>query len=191
MRILLIRAISLLEYTMIYSIGRVVGISFVVRYLRNPNPRVTGKLLRAFGATVGDDTTIKRGVVLDNVYEDMESVGDLSHLKIGSNCYIGDLCFFDLAGEIVIDDNAVIAAGASFLTHAECGRSPYVSSRFPRSSGPVTIGGGAWIGYGATVFPGVTIGFDTVIGAGSLVLEDADPRSVYAGTPAKKLKLLT
>ena len=51
------------------------GISFLVRYLRNPNPRLTVRLLRAFGARVGNRTTFKRSLILDNTYEDENSTG--------------------------------------------------------------------------------------------------------------------
>ena len=119
MRSFLIRGVALFEYSTRFMAGKILGISFVVSYLRNPNPRVSIKLLRAFGATVGKDTTIKRALVIDNVSEVRNSTGDFSHLKIGHNCYIGDNSFLDLANQIIIEDNAVISANASFLTHAE------------------------------------------------------------------------
>lgn len=184
----IIRGVAFLEYCAGLLAGRVCGISFIARYLRNPNPRVTIKLLRAFGATVGRDTTIKRALVIDNVSEDLNSTGDFSHLKIGANCYIGDNSFLDLANQIIIEDNAVISANVSFLTHADCGRSPYLSEKFPRKCGPIVVKTGAWVGYGATVFPGVTVGCNAVLGAHSLLLEDADPGCLYVGIPAKKLR---
>ena len=168
----------------------ILGISSVVRYLRNPNPRVTIKLLRAFGATVGHNTTIKRSLLLDNAYEDMNSVGDFSYLQIGNNCYIGDNSFFDLANRILIEDNAVISANASFITHAECDRSSYLSVKFPRTCAPIVVKTGAWVGYGATIFPGVTIGCHAVLGAHSLLLDNAEPGCLYIGVPARKFRHL-
>jgi acetyltransferase-like isoleucine patch superfamily enzyme len=186
MRNSIIRGVAFIEYCTGLLAGRTCGISFIVRYFRNPNPRVTIKLLRAFGASVDRDTTVKRALVIDNTFEDRNSNGDFSHLKIGANCYIGDNCFLDLANQIIIEDNAVISANASFLTHADCGRSPYLSEKFPRKCGPIVVKAGAWVGYGATVFPGVTIGRNAVLGAHSLLLENADPECLYVGIPAKK-----
>lgn len=167
---------------------RLRGMQEVVRYLRSPNPRVTAWLLRRFGARVGDRTTFKGAVVLDNVYQDRDSAGDLSHLEIGSNCYIGEGVYFDLASRIAIGDNAVISGRVSFMTHADCNRSPAVSARFPRKSGPVVIGTGAWIGFGATVLCDITIGADAVVGAGSLVTRAVEAGTICTGIPARPVE---
>ncbi|HUP13851.1 MAG TPA: DapH/DapD/GlmU-related protein [Niastella sp.] len=51
-----------------------------------------------------------------------------------------------------------------------------------------TIENDVWIGYGSTVMGGVTIGEGSIIGAGSLVTKDVEPYSIYAGTPARKIR---
>jgi UDP-2-acetamido-3-amino-2,3-dideoxy-glucuronate N-acetyltransferase len=48
---------------------------------------------------------------------------------------------------------------------------------------------GASIGVNATILPGLTIGEDAMIGAGSVVLKDVPPNTVWAGNPAKQIKL--
>jgi acetyltransferase-like isoleucine patch superfamily enzyme len=184
----LTRAVAAVEYWAVSMAGALLGISTVVRYLRNPNPRVTAKILRAFGATIGSRTTLKGSIFVDNSYGDQNSTDDFSHLIIGDNCYIGEAVFFDLADQIIIENDAVIAGRASFITHAECRRSGYLSQKFPRSCGAVTVGGGAWIGFGATILCGVTVGSNSAVGAHSLVLQDTEPRCVYVGNPAKKLR---
>lgn len=45
-----------------------------------------------------------------------------------------------------------------------------------------------WIGAGVTIFPGVKVGKCSVIGAGSIVMEDVEPYTIYAGTPARKIR---
>jgi maltose O-acetyltransferase len=50
---------------------------------------------------------------------------------------------------------------------------------------PVRIGHNVWIGGGAIVLPGVTVGDDAVIGAGSVVTRDVPPGAVVVGNPAK------
>lgn len=182
------RALALFEYCVVCVMGQSFGISSVIRYLRNPNPRVTVKLLRKFGATIGNDTTLKGSVFIDNATGDENATDDLSHLKIGNNCYIGDGVFFDLASGIVIGDNAVIAGRVSFITHAECKRSPYLSQKFPRSCGPVAVGDGAWVGFGATMLHGTAVGKNAAVGAHSLLLGDAEPQHLYVGNPARKLR---
>ncbi|WP_290377355.1 DapH/DapD/GlmU-related protein, partial [Paramuribaculum intestinale] len=49
---------------------------------------------------------------------------------------------------------------------------------------PVTIGDNVWIGGCVTILPGVTVGHDSVIGAGSVVTKDVAPHTVVAGNPA-------
>ncbi len=185
---LLSRAVNFTEYTLVYLLGKLLGISVVIRYLRNPNPWITRRLLTAFGATVGSNVTLKRSIFLDNVHGDANSTGDFSHLKIGNDSYIGDCIFFDLANEIVIADGAVLAGRVSLITHAECKRSAFLSQRFPRMCAPVVIEAGAWVGFGVTVLAGVTIGENSVVGAGSLLMQNTDPYWVYVGSPARKVR---
>lgn len=53
---------------------------------------------------------------------------------------------------------------------------------------PVTIGNSVWIGGGATIIPGVTVGDCAVIAAGAVVTRDVAPRTVVAGNPARVIK---
>lgn len=56
---------------------------------------------------------------------------------------------------------------------------------------PVTVGDECWIGMGASILPGVTIGSGVVIGAGSVVVKDLEPYTVAVGNPAKVIKQRT
>jgi acetyltransferase-like isoleucine patch superfamily enzyme len=51
----------------------------------------------------------------------------------------------------------------------------------------VVIGDDVWVGYGAIILSGVTIGEGSIIAAGSLVTKDVEPYSIYAGVPARKM----
>ncbi len=53
---------------------------------------------------------------------------------------------------------------------------------------PIHIGKNVWIGSGAIVLPGVTIGDNSIVGAGSVVTKNVEPNSVVAGNPAKFIK---
>ncbi|MDR1292979.1 MAG: galactoside O-acetyltransferase [Clostridiales Family XIII bacterium] len=63
----------------------------------------------------------------------------------------------------------------------------YVKNHLIKSS-DITVGDDVWIGANVTIFPGVAIGACSVIGAGSMVMQDVEPYSIYAGTPAKKIR---
>lgn len=58
-----------------------------------------------------------------------------------------------------------------------------------RSKGDVVIGSDVWIGRGAMIMPGVTIGHGAVIAARSLVTRDVAPYAIVGGSPAKQIKL--
>lgn len=53
---------------------------------------------------------------------------------------------------------------------------------------PITIGNNVWIGGSATILPGVSIGDNAVVGAGSVVTRDVAPNTVVAGNPAKVIR---
>jgi len=55
---------------------------------------------------------------------------------------------------------------------------------------PIVIGDNVWLGGGAIVCPGVTIGADTVVGAGSVVTRDLPPRVLAVGSPARVIREL-
>ncbi len=59
------------------------------------------------------------------------------------------------------------------------------------SAAPMTIEDNVWLGGGVTVTPGVTIGHDSVIGAGSVVTKDIPPGVVAAGVPCRVIREIT
>ncbi len=105
------------------------------------------------------------------------------NIRIGSGTFISDRVVFDTHSHISIGKNVAIAMDARFIT------STHESSSSERRAGPayslpITVGDGAWIGAGAMILPGVTIGARTIIAAGAVVHRDCLPDAVYAGVPA-------
>lgn len=108
-------------------------------------------------------------------------------IQIGSRVWIGENCYLNGAGGIVIEDGVGIGPGVYILTsshdfdmevHEEVMRNPL-------SFAPVRICVGSDIGFGSKILPGVTIGRCAVIGAGSVVTEDIPPFAVAYGNPCK------
>lgn len=182
------KLVILIKFYYHLLVGKILGISYIIRYLRNPDPLISVRLLCAFGANIGKGTTVKRTIYLDNVYRDQNSTGDFSHLKVGKDCYIGDCVYFDLANEVIIKNNVVISGGVSFITHADCNRSKVLEKIFPRTCKKIVVNDGAWIAFRVTVLNGVTIGENAVIAAHSLVKNDIEKDCLYVGIPAKKFK---
>jgi putative colanic acid biosynthesis acetyltransferase WcaF len=180
--------IDSLEFLFIKINKKIYGISFVVRYLRNPNPRISVRVLKYYGAQIGTNTTIKGSLFLDNVDQDKDSAGDFSHLNIGINCYIGDAVSLDLANQVILHDNVVISGRVSILTHSDVNRSMKLSKRFPRKCQKVEIFEDVWIGYGTTILCGVKVSEVCVVASNSLINKDLSSFSVYGGSPVVKIK---
>lgn len=109
-------------------------------------------------------------------------------LNLGRGVFIGahawldpDFCFL-----ITIEDDAVLSIGVTVLAHDASTRQYLGYSRLAR----VHIGARAFLGTRAVVLPGVTIGEDAIVGAGSVVRQDVPPRTVVAGTPARVITTL-
>ncbi len=109
------------------------------------------------------------------------------HTKIGKNVFINfDCVFLDLGG-ITIEDNVLIAPKVSLLSE---GHSVSPESRHSLVPGHIYIKKNAWIGAGATILPGVTIGENAVVAAGAVVSKDVPANTVVGGIPAKTIKTI-
>lgn len=106
--------------------------------------------------------------------------------EIGKDVYIGSLVVLDDAYPeyIRIGDHVQLSAGAKILAHDSSFRNVF-EKNLPTHIGPVVIRRNVYVGSGALILPGVTIGENTIIGAGAVVTSDIPPRSVAVGVPAK------
>ena len=109
------------------------------------------------------------------------------HTKIGKNVFINfDCVFLDLGG-ITIEDNVLIAPKVSLLSE---GHPVSPNERQSLVPGHILIRKNAWIGAGATILPGVTIGENSVVAAGAVVSKDVPANTVVGGIPARHIKNL-
>lgn len=105
--------------------------------------------------------------------------------KIGKNVFINfDCVFLDLGG-ISIEDNVLIAPKVSLLSE---GHPISPTERASLVPGHIHIKKGVWIGAGATILPGVTIGENSVVAAGAVVSKDVPANTIVGGVPAKIIK---
>lgn len=109
------------------------------------------------------------------------------NMHVGSNFYanfnltvVDDADIF-IGDSVMIAPNVVIATGA----HPVC---PELREQVYQYNLPVHIGSRVWIGAGAVILPGVTIGDDSVIGAGSVVTKDIPSGVVAVGNPCRVLR---
>jgi acetyltransferase-like isoleucine patch superfamily enzyme len=108
-------------------------------------------------------------------------------IRIGDYCMLCPGVRLGSAREIVIEDNCMIASRV-YITDCDW-HGLYDRLSIGRAE-PVRIGPNAWIGDSAVVCKGVTVGRNSVVGAGSVVVEDVPDDSVAAGNPARVVKRL-
>jgi acetyltransferase-like isoleucine patch superfamily enzyme len=121
-----------------------------------------------------------------------------SKIEIGNNVVIrpGTFLYADATfggGEIIIEDDVLLGGGIHFYTnnHKFDNTSiPIIDQGYPTPSigDSIRVQRGSWIGANAVILPGVTIGKNSVVGAGSIVTKSVPPRVVVAGNPAKILR---
>lgn len=109
------------------------------------------------------------------------------HIRIGKNVFINTGAMFTDLGGIVIEDDVLIAPMVKILTinHPE---NP--AERRGLILKPVHIKKNAWIGAGATILGGVTIGRNAIVAAAAVVTKDVPDNAVAAGIPAKTIKTI-
>lgn len=140
--------------------------------------------------------TVCRGILRREHFGDGE-------LHIGRRVYIGDDCIVSCCERIEIGDLALIGHGVQIFDNnshpldidaraADWGAIRRSDHR-PHASierAPISIGRGAWLGFGSTVLKGVNVGEGAIVAAGSVVVGDVDPFTAVAGNPAVPVKSL-
>ena len=180
-------------------VGSADGLLFVARGVR---VRHTGHLHLGRNVTLEEhvqiDALSRDGVRLgDNVsvgrFTVIEATGVITRLgvgfSIGANSNLGDFCFVGAAGGVRIGENVLIGQRVSF--HSE----NHVATRvdIPMKAQGVTNQGvvvedDCWLGSGAILLDGVTVGRGSIVAAGSVVTRDVAPYSVVGGVPAHLLR---
>jgi maltose O-acetyltransferase len=144
---------------------------------RSASERLT--VLRRMLGRIGDGSTIEppfHGAYGRNTY-----VGD--HVFVNSSCTILD------CNEVRIGNHVMFGPLVQIYTAA------HALEAEPRNQGwevakPITIEDNVWLGGGAILLPGVTIGRNAVVGAGAVVSRDAPADTVVAGNPARVIRTI-
>ena len=115
------------------------------------------------------------------------------HANWGRNTHLGSNVYanFNLTlvddTDIYIGDSVMIGPNVTIAT-AGHPVDPELRRKVAQFNIPVRIGNNVWIGAGAVILPGVTIGDDSVIGAGSIVTKDIPAGVVAVGNPCRVLR---
>ena len=139
--------------------------------------------------SIGDDTLIGPGVALSaGMVPGQECISKVV-VSIGDRCLIGRGS--GIVGHFSIEiGNDVWTGHHVYITDQNHGYEDVTRpiSQQSQPERPVVIGDGSWLGHGAVVLPGVTIGKHVVIGANSVVTKDIPDFSVAVGSPARVIR---
>lgn len=112
-------------------------------------------------------------------------------VTVGRGCYIGFnvVCDTNYPELVTIGDNVTISHNCMLITHTATPAQSFLG-KFYRGAAQIKIENGAWIGANSTILPGILIGKDCMIGAGSVVTRSTDERSLWAGNPCRRIKTI-
>lgn len=110
------------------------------------------------------------------------------NISIGKNVFVNHACTFMDRGSITIEDNVLIGPKVNLIT---TNHPINPAERRATISQPIVIKKGAWIGVGATILPGVTVGENSIVAAGAVVSKDVPDNTIVGGIPAKVIKSIT
>jgi acetyltransferase-like isoleucine patch superfamily enzyme len=150
--------------------GRLQYLLFGIRYFINyhlniaamfaPHSTLRVHLHRARGVVIGKEVLLGFNIIIDNVYPYLITIGD----------------------------GAALAGSNILLAHSK--PPEHFKGSVESFAAPVRIERNVWIGIGAIILPGVTIGEGSIISAGSVVTRDVPPNYLVAGNPARHIKEL-
>lgn len=134
-----------------------------------------GTLLREMLADVGDGSYIRPPFHCDYGY----------NITLGKGVFLNFNCVILDVVKVTIGDGTQIGPGTQILT-ADHPRDPAQRRAGLELGRPIVIGANVWIGGGAIILPGVTVGDDAIIGAGAVVTRDVRASATVAGNPARE-----
>jgi maltose O-acetyltransferase len=108
------------------------------------------------------------------------------NIRLGDHAFLNFGCVLLDVAVIEIGDQTQIGPNVQILT-ADHPRDPRERETGLERGIPVKIGRNVWIGGGAIILPGVTVGDDAIIGAGAVVTRDVPNGATVAGNPARLL----
>ena len=107
------------------------------------------------------------------------------HTTIGKNVFINHGCSFLDLGGITIEDEVLIGPQVKLVTE---NHPVDPSNRKSLDVKSVHIGKNVWLGAGAIILPGVTVGENSIVAAGAVVTKDVPSNTIVGGVPAKYIK---
>ncbi len=128
------------------------------------------RLLRLFGASIGQRAVIKPGIQVKYPWR----------LTAGNDCWFGQDCWIDNLDQVTLGSDVCLSQGCYLCT----GNHDWSDSAFGLITRPIMIQDGAWVGARSVVCPGITLGEGAIAAAGSVVVKDIPRCEIHMGNPA-------
>ncbi len=109
-------------------------------------------------------------------------------ILIGNGTFIGRGCEFNIAKEISVGKDCLIASGAKFIDHDHGLAPEKLMMAQPSTQSPIILEDNVWIGANAIILQGVHIGIGAVVAAGAVVRSNIKPYDIVGGVPARVLR---
>lgn len=151
-----------------------------MRLVKQMNTSSDPKTIRQLLSQITDSTIDRTVAVFTPLY-----INYGKHTTIGKNVFINFNCTILGLGGITIEDNVLIGPNVSLLSEGHPIEPDDRHSLIPK---PIHIKKNVWIGAGACILQGVTIGENAIVGAGAIVSKDVADNTVVAGIPAKVIR---
>ncbi len=159
---------------------------------------VAKKLFRAYNNTEDDEVEKRNGIMKElfksvgnNVWIEPDFRCEFGkNISIGNDVYINFGCVILDCGQVSIGNNTLIGPNVGLYSgnHTTDAEERAAGGLIPK---PITIGDRVWICGNVNIVPGVSIGDDTIIGAGSVVTHDIPAGVIAAGNPCRVLRKIT
>lgn len=113
----------------------------------------------------------------------------MEKVTLGNKVRISENVKIDCSSPLLVEDNVWISENVSILNHEHnIDAREWKASKDVRKTQGLTLGEDSWIGAGAIILPQVSvIGKGAIVGAGSVVTKNVEPYTVVAGNPAMKI----
>jgi maltose O-acetyltransferase len=149
----------------------------LLRELRNTDEERQRELLTQLLGHLGDGASIVPPFACDYGY----------NITLGEEAFVNFNAVFLDCAPIKVGDRAQIGPAVQLLA-ADHPLDPQTRREGLENAKPITIGDDAWLGGGAIVLPGRSVGAGAVIGAGSVVTRDIPPNTVAVGNPCRVIR---
>lgn len=165
----------------LYALAEVIYHRLILHILFFPQARKL--FLQILGAKIGKNT-----IIMEVKFFNWHHTGP-GGIKIGNECFLGDETMIDLYDKVILEDQVTIAQRVMVLTHLSVGYADHpLQKAFPKKSKEVVFKNGCVIGVASTILPGITIGKESFVAAGSVVTQNVPPHSLVGGVPAKVIR---